>query len=263
MPPGLGDWGVDIGRAQLFFRQARTICLRRVGFLKKDWSSELSSELDFWESVLPENSLIDDPRSQEWRRNCTDPNLALQEELKELIPASSGSVVKILDVGSGPLCVLGKRWPGREVQIIAVDPLANEYNALFAKLSMRPLVPPTAGCGEKLLEQFAPDTFDLAYARNSLDHSFDPLLAIQNMVTVIKPGHFVYLWHAANEGVRQQYTGLHQWNFNIRHGEFIVGNGQRTDSVTAFLATKAKVSCEFQTAPEGHKIIVTRIKKNA
>ena len=250
-------------KARRILTQARAICLRRAGFLRKDWSSELSTELNFWESVLQENSPIDDPRTREWRRNCADPNFALQEELKELIPAPPGSVVKILDVGSGPLCFLGKRWPEREVQITAVDPLANEYNALFAKLSLRPLVSPSAGCGEKLLEQFAPDTFDLAYARNSLDHSFDPLMAIQNMLTVVKPGHFVYLWHAANEGVRQHYTGLHQWNFDIRDGEFIVDNGQRTDSVTAALAAKGNVSCEFQTALEGHKVVVTRIKKNA
>ena len=161
-----------------------------------------------------------------------------------------GSTVRILDVGSGPLTYLGKRWPEREVQIVAVDPLAEEYKALLAKHSIQPLVTPLAVHGENLLDAFQPNSFDLAYARNSLDHSYDPIKVICNMLCLVKPLHYVCLWHVVNEGIRQSYNGLHQWNFNIRRGDFIIGDGRRTRSVTAELAAKAEVSCDFQATSE-------------
>src|SRR5262249_23151674 len=147
-----------------------------------------------------------------------DAELELQPELKELIPAPPGTIVRILDVGSGPFTHVGKRWPDRKVEIVPVDPLAEHYNQILDRLSIRPLVPAIFAEAEKLVERFAPDSFDLAYARNSLDHSYNPLAAIRSMLAVVKPQRYVYLWHVANEGVRERYTGLHQWNLDMRHG---------------------------------------------
>jgi SAM-dependent methyltransferase len=233
--------------------------LRRLGFLKRDWNAALPEEIQFWEWALKDDGRNWHP--DEWR-NCTNPNLDLQEELRQLIPAPPGARVRILDVGSGPLTRVGKQWPGRDLEIVPTDPLADKYNELFVKISLRPLVPPVVAHGEKLLDRFQPNYFDLAYASNSLDHSYDPVAAIGQMLAVTKPGHYVYLWHAVNEGVRERYSGLHQWNFDIRNGEFVVDDGRRTQSITATFKDQAEVSCEF--AKYFHvPIVIAKLKKLA
>jgi len=233
---------------------------RRAGLLDGgDWKSGLPIEMTFWEWALKDNGKNWD--QGEWR-NCTNPDLELQQELKDLIPAPPGAIVRILDVGSGPLTRVGKKWSGREVQISPVDPLGDQYNALMARLSLKPLVAPIQGDGEKLLDLFQPDTFDLGYASNSLDHSYDPIAAIQQMLAVVKPGHFVYLWHATNEGVKAHYSGLHQWNFNVRKDEFVLSDGKHTQSVTEACKGLAEVTCELGTAFDT-EIVITRMKKVA
>jgi hypothetical protein len=227
--------------------------------LTGDWKTKLPEELQFWEGALMNEGRKWD---QNEYRERTDPNLELQEELKALIPAPLPSVVRILDVGAGPLTRLGKKWQGRDLQIIAVDPLAEEYNALMARIALRPVVPVTFAHGEKLTERFPPDSFDLAYASNALDHSYDPLLVITQMLAVVKPLHYVYLWHSANEGRFQCYAGLHQWNFDIRGGEFVVDNGRQTQSVVSALQGRAEVTSEFQTA-YGRRMVAAKLKKTA
>jgi ubiquinone/menaquinone biosynthesis C-methylase UbiE len=124
------------------------------------------------------------------------------------------------------------------------------------------LVPVTFAHAEKLTDHFPANSFDLAYASNSLDHSYDPLIAINQMLAVVKPSHHVYLWHLANEGRKACYTGLHQWNFDIRAGELVVDNGRRTQSVVNALNGRAEVTSEFQHA-FGTKVVVAKLKKAA
>jgi SAM-dependent methyltransferase len=240
-------------------RRLRTKILRRFGFWKRDWSDALTDELQFWEWALKNGGR--NWNQVDWR-DRTDPNLELQDELKKLIPAPPGSVVNILDVGAGPLTRVGKRWSEREVRVVPVDPLAEKYTALLARCSIQPLVPVTFAHGEKLLDRFEPNSFDLAYASNSLDHSYDPVVVIEQMLAVVKPLHYVYLWHGRNEGVRERYVGLHQWNFDIRKGEFVVSDGRRSQSVTAIYQGRAEVSCEFQQASDT-TMVVAKLKKLA
>jgi len=228
-----------------------------MGLLEGSWQQGLPWEIQFWTDALrdPDNKWL---RSEYQER--TDPNFELQPELRELIPAPGGATVRILDVGSGPLTRVGKRWPGRELQIIAVDPLANEYNLLFERLSLQPLVPVAPVHGEKLLETFPANSFDLAYASNSLDHSYDPLLVIEQMLGVVRPGRYVYLWHFANGGVTEEYTGLHQWNFDIRNGDFVLDNGRITRSVGAAFKGRAELSTQRLRAFNSN-VVVARLKK--
>ena len=80
------------------------------------------------------------------------------------------------------------------------------------------------------------------------------------MIAVVKPLHYVYLWHVANEGVNERYTGLHQWNLDIRRGEFVVNNGRKTQSVNAAFKGAADVFCEFQTSGS-ETIVVAKLRK--
>lgn len=254
----------NIGGIRRFARRGRQLLgrtrarvLRKLGLIHGDWNAALSDELYFWEWSLKDGGKNWD--AGEWA-NATDPNRPLLEELQQLIPAAPGDTVRILDVGSGPLTRVGKRWEGRNLEIVPTDPLADQYNELLKRLGIQPLVPAVNAQGEKLLERFTPNYFDLAYASNSLDHSCDPVLVMGQMLAVVKPGHYVYLWHAANEAIRHAYRGLHQWNFNIRHGEFVVGDGRKVRSVNEALSGAAEVSCEFQRA-FNTRIVVAKLKK--
>ena len=159
-------------------------------------------------------------------RNWVDPGLELQDEYKALIDAPVGATVKLLDVGSGPLTRLGKKWEGRNLEVHPVDPLAENYKTLMARLRIPAPVAPEAGDGESLLQKFPANYFDFAHASNSLDHSYDPMLAIRQMLAVVKPGCYVYLWHFAREGFEERYAGLHQWNFDIEGSDFILSDGR-------------------------------------
>jgi SAM-dependent methyltransferase len=67
------------------------------------------------------------------------------------------------------------------------------------------VVPPvrTRRCdSERLLDMFEPDSFDVAYASNTLDHSYDPLRAIRQMIAVVRPGGIVLLQHFPNPKLR-------------------------------------------------------------
>lgn len=245
--------------ARRFLRECRTQLLRRFGLVDGDWSKALPEELEFWEKALAE-------QGRHWIRSeyeeRTNPNLELQSELKALIPAAPGAVVRLLDVGAGPLTRLGKKWEGRTVQLYPVDPLAEDYRKLLDRLKIRPAVYTETGHGEKLSEQFPGNHFDLAYASNSLDHSYDPLLAIRQMFEVVKPGCCVYLWHFARVGTAEGYQGLHQWDFEIRHGDMELSDGRGTrHSLAAAFKGRGELRCEFQKFGES-KVVVGVLKKH-
>jgi SAM-dependent methyltransferase len=144
--------------------------------------------------------------------------------------------------------------------VVATDALAEQYTVLMQKYSIAAPVPVTFAHGEKLLEKFAPNSFDLAYASNSLDHTYDPVAAIGQMLAVVKPQHYVYLRHTANEGLRERYHGLHQWNFDIRGGDFVVDDGRRSHSITAAYNPEAEITYEFNVI-RGVKMVVAKLKK--
>jgi SAM-dependent methyltransferase len=244
-------------KCRRLLRETQGKILRRLGLLEGDWAAGLPAELQFWEKALKDGGR--NWEASEYRER-TDPNLELQEELKQIIPAAPGAVVRILDVGAGPLTRLGKHWPGRNLQIVAVDPLAEQYAAMLARISLRPLVPVTFAHAEKLLDHFSPNSFDLAYASNSLDHSYDPLAAISQMLAVVKPGCYAYLWHFANEGTHESYRGLHQWNFDAVKNDFVISDGKSKHSLASQFKSTAALTCET-TQAFGARVVIAKLKK--
>ncbi len=189
-----------------------------VGGAVERWAEGLDEELAFWYRWLRGKG---DPWPEDYKRRV-DPRAELQPHLRMHIPARFGSRVRILDVGSGPLTAVGKRWRGRRVSITAVDPLADRYGELFDKLGMTPPIRPIKGEAERLGELLPDSSFDLACAFNCLDHSYDPLRSIREMVKLVKPGRAVVLDHVIDEGERMRYAGLHQWNFRADDGRFVI-----------------------------------------
>ena len=157
-----------------------------------------------------------------------DPNSVLQEYLAKLLP-SSGSTASILDVGSGPLTTVNKTWPGVELSITAVDALADKYNQTMRKAGMAPLVQAQQGFGEDLCEMFEPDMFDITHSVNAIDHTFDPVKVIENMIALTRPGGYVVIQVNENEADYSR-GGLHNWNFYRQNDDLIM---QQVNTETA------------------------------
>jgi SAM-dependent methyltransferase len=205
------------------------------------WRMRARSEVDFWADWLAGT-----PGTEQWASDrdarlqadteVTDP--LVRAELERL----SATEISILDVGAGPLTALGHRYPGKTLTIIAVDPLAEEYDRLLRDMGLEPPVRTVRVAGEDLLARFGPERFDIAYAVNSLDHSAEPLAIISDMVGVVRPGGVVLLRHKRNEGESARYTGMHQWNFDQADGRFLLWNTAERIDVGAALGDRAETT---------------------
>ena len=130
--------------------------------------------------------------------------------------------ISILDVGSGPLSIVGTRLRGVDVDLVPVDPLADRYNQLLARHGVRPPVPARACAAESLAAELGEARFDLVYCQNALDHTADPLGGLVQMTRVVKPDRWIVLKHTLDEGETESYVGLHDWNFNLDGERFVI-----------------------------------------
>jgi SAM-dependent methyltransferase len=92
--------------------------------------------------------------------------------------------------------------------------------------------------GEDLAARFPPASFDVAYARNAVDHSADPVAVLAAMAAVVRAGGLVALRHYRNEADREHYAGLHGWNLDARDGALVIwrrGEEHRVPGFDAWL----------------------------
>lgn len=187
------------------------------GSVVTDWSTGKDSELSYWKQVL--STLAGDPRHR-----TRDYEGNLPEHIGKLLDSPPGSSVRILDVGSGPLTKVGTKWTGRNLEVVCVDPLADKYNEMLDRLGFNTRARPIKAEGEHLLDMFPINSFDLVHSLNALDHSYDPVAAINNMISVCKATGLVYFAVALNEGQYWKYEGMHQWNFDVQDDEIVIWN---------------------------------------
>ena len=79
--------------------------------------------------------------------------------------------------------------------------------------------------------------------RNALDHSFNPLLGIMQMLYVTRIGGKVVLNHMDNEAVNAQYQGLHQWNLQVVGENFLIWNKHMKVDVNELLSSFCNLQC--------------------
>jgi SAM-dependent methyltransferase len=170
-----------------------------------------------------------------------DPESVIQEDITRHLNGA-GRRVRILDVGAGPLTFVGKRWPGHDVELAAVDALADRYDALLAEYGVTPPVRTRRCDSERLSEMFPPDSFDIACAAWTIDHSYEPLRAIRQMVAVVRPGGIVLLLHYPNEAENEVYHGQHQWNLDWAGDDCILWRPGTRWSLRQELAGQATVT---------------------
>ena len=191
---------------------------------KMQWSSGIDNEIEFWSKWL-ETKGGAWPEDFQFRIN---PDTEIHEWIAELLNGIRNP--KILDVGAGPMTVLGKKMNGIPLDITAVDALGDLYSRLNFPTGL-PLIKTRQCESECLTSMFPENTFDLTYAKNTLDHSYNPVEAFLQMIAVTKPGGYIATEHAANEALAENWEGFHQWNFHVEGREFKISNRNETFSI--------------------------------
>jgi SAM-dependent methyltransferase len=179
-------------------------------------------EISYWRSSFHRFRRVGDGHIE----NLLNPDLPLQKQFVDCIESyrhPSSEIVRILDVGCGPLSTLGKR-ASFEVEVVGIDPLAAQYSALLMECGVISPHRSVAGLGEELLQLFDKESFDFVHSRNALDHCNDPRIVISNMLKVAKPGAKIFINVCQNEAENAAYSGFHRWNFDDFHGRIIIWN---------------------------------------
>lgn len=221
------------------------------------WKAGIESEVEFWDSYFRTKGLkwSDDYQSR------FNPDLPLQSRVVSLLPESL-SEIHILDVGAGPLTYLGKKSPGKKLKITAVDSLADEYEKIFDKYHINPLVKTRKADAENLKKIFPQNSFDLVFARNCIDHAYHPENAIKSMIGILKKGCFLLLEHIPNEAENENYQGLHQWNFSrSNNGDFLISSKLGEVNMTRKYADLCDISCEIIDEGGNGAWLITKILK--
>lgn len=209
--------------------------------MRADRQRGVAHEVSFWDDWLRTRGL-------EWPesyRERLDPERELSAYYRGFIDHLPQDEIAILDVGAGPLTALGPRHPSKRLRITATDALAAQYDALLARHGVTPPVRTIVADGERLVEQFGHASFDLVTAQNCVDHMEQPLEAIRQMLLVARPGCFVVLSHFPEEGTHAGFVGMHQWDFTIEDGEFVMRGRRGAIRPAHELAALGSFACSF------------------
>jgi SAM-dependent methyltransferase len=216
------------------------------------WTEGVPHEMEFWEHWLATRG-AQWPDAFQFRLN---PDAPLQPVVDELIPTNKP--IKILDVGAGPLTRLGKKRGDAALAITACDPLAPLYSELLSRFKIDPIVRTEQAFAEDLSLFYDANAFEIVYCCNALDHSYDPLRGIEEMLLVTAPGGHVVLEHHCNEGEKAGYHGLHQWNFDLRAGRFVIWNHEKTSFVDECITSASIVKTEMHVEERRFTVVIRK-----
>lgn len=209
----------------------------------KAWFAGIPSEINFWSKYIFYNK---DTLFKE-----------KDFEFEEFINAKN---TKFLDVGSGPSSCVGTRTRKTNLKFFAVDPLAHIYELIKKENNLNTIINPTFAMVECLNEKFTENEFDIVHMRNALDHSFNPIYGILQMLYVVNIGGKVILRHIENEALAQNYQGFHQWNLCATENDYIIWRQNIKIKLSEFLNSIADVEIQEE---ENNIIRVILTKKNS
>jgi SAM-dependent methyltransferase len=220
--------------------------------LIKQWSSGIDHELSFWRQWLS-------TRGANWPEDFKS-RMALNRAFPDDILKASGAKMPerplIVDVGSGPVSPAPATVDGRRAKLIPCDPLAPFYDVLLNECGVEPPVRTQFAFAEDLSSFFDHDSVDIVFCANALDHSFEPLRGIEEMLAVVKSSGLVHLSHRINEAESEAYAGFHQWNFNEEAGRFIIWN--RSERIDVNDALDGVATLKVTTANGWIRVLIVK-----
>lgn len=148
-------------------------------------------------------------------------------------------VIRVLDVGSGPISMLSKNFSGWNVELLAADALADDYAQLVDELGIDPerrLVRPVQAESEELSAMLGEKRFEFVIMRNALDHTADPVKSFEELMKVCAPGGYVLIEQFENEAKAEKWEGFHQWNMYFKVNTIIL-EGRDNDPIDLLAAT--------------------------
>lgn len=216
------------------------------------WSKGVRGEVSFWTNWVSSGG---GKYPEDFARRVSG-TAKFDPFLENLFPA--GARIDILDVGAGPITFLGTTSNRNRISITATDPLADAYAGILSSHGITAPVATVFATAEDLGAFFPADRFDVVHCRNALDHSFNPVRGIDQMLLVARPGGIVILRHHVNEGETENYSGFHQYNFDEDGGHFMVWRpGIRVD-ITASVADRAKVETKISPNRKWIEVIMRK-----
>lgn len=171
------------------------------------WSQAIGSEVDFWRSWFAEDKYAEARDAKRRLATSTFP-----EGFAPFVGLGPSEVLRVLDVGSGPISGLPSRAPDNPVELVCTDALADFYNTLLDEHGFDEVPRVLKIKGEELSSMLAEGRFHFVHIANALDHCEDPARTLEEMYKVCKPGGLIVVASFENEGERRQYHDLHQWN---------------------------------------------------
>jgi SAM-dependent methyltransferase len=172
------------------------------------WDDNLGEEAAFWRSWFAEAKFAD---AREARRSAIASAVFPRRFVRSL-GVKPGETFRVLDVASGPLSDVPTKAQENPVERVCVDALADVYNSLLDQYGYDDVPRVLKIKAEELSAGLMQDRFHFVHIANALDHCKDPARALAEMYRVCRPGGLIRVVSIENEGVRQQYQGLHQWN---------------------------------------------------
>lgn len=208
-----------------------------------NWMNGISTEIKFWNGLFKSRGEIGGSRKVfEYR---IDPKCPFQmpDEL-------NSEFDKILDVGSGPYSRLGFVYNDRKLDITLVDPLAHVYKILASKYDLVFPIEAKPGMVETLSLNYKQNEFDIVHMSNSLDHCFNPVEGLYQLLYVTKVGGKVILRHHNNVGESENYKGFHQWNLTVKNNEFLIWRGEEIININEAISDFATVEFAGEASEE-------------
>jgi SAM-dependent methyltransferase len=210
---------------------------------------------------------LHDPNYEEeidyWRRYLAKDRLALFDASikRKAFPAflkhevnefreRHGRAPRLLEVGSGPVSLLIDGVETGEIDVLAVDPLGDQYAKLLSDRGMDYPIKPVRGFAEGLSSVFSPATFDMVYSSNALDHAMSPDSCFRQIIHVTKPGGGVFLEGFVDEGTNGDWHGLHQHDLFIQ-GKSLVHRSR--GGKVANLSQGRHLECTFAETVQFHE----------
>ena len=174
-------------------------------------------EISFWRGTY--SSM---PRAE--LESMTSNERSIDSRVLAAVRTAPEGFIRVLDVGCGPVSVLGWHHPTLPIELTGADPLAQDYNELLSEFGLSVPYRTYAVPGEKLEQRFEAGYFDYVFSRNALDHVEDAPLTLRNMIEVTREGGVVEVEVFENEAVAAGYSGLHRWNFCRLDEQILVWN---------------------------------------